>query len=117
VGIRNMIGRITASEEEADREELQDFCAGVDATPLDQVELRAPGRFVGEIRSIRIVPRSGADALEIEFTDGWASATAVFLGRRKIAGLTPGRRLLVRGVAGLDRGRTVIVNPVYELLQ
>ncbi len=117
MGIRSMLGRITASEEEADREELREFCSGVDATPLDQVVTRAPGRFVGEIRSIRIVPRAGADALEVEFTDGWGAATAVFLGRRKIAGLTPGRRLLVRGVAGLESGRTVMVNPVYELLQ
>ena len=116
MGIRKMVGRLTKPIEDADREELQAYCSLVNATPLDEIVLRAPGRYVGEIRSIRIVPRAGADALEVAFTDGRSLATAVFLGRRKIAGLTPGRRMLVEGVPGTDNGRTVIVNPVYTLL-
>ncbi|MCU1456919.1 MAG: ATP-dependent helicase RecG [Actinomycetia bacterium] len=117
MGIRKMVGRLTKPVEDADREELEAYCSVVDATPLDQLVLRSRGRYVGEIRSIRIVPRAGADALEVAFTDGRGSATAVFLGRRKIAGLTPGRRMLVEGVAGTDSGRTVIVNPIYTLLK
>jgi hypothetical protein len=40
----------------------------------------------------------------------------VFLGRRKLAGMKPGRRLYVNGVAGRDGRRFLIYNPEYQLL-
>jgi hypothetical protein len=40
----------------------------------------------------------------------------VFLGRRQIAGIEPGARLIVEGVAGERAGQLVILNPDYELL-
>jgi hypothetical protein len=41
---------------------------------------------------------------------------AVFLGRRKIAGVSPGRRILLSGVAGRDGNRFMFYNPEYTLL-
>ena len=49
-------------------------------------------------------------------SDGGASVTAVFLGRRKIAGPSPGRRLVMGGVAGKDGTRYLVYNPEYQLL-
>ena len=40
----------------------------------------------------------------------------VWLGRRRLAGVEPGRRVRVAGFVTSDRGRTVIYNPRYELL-
>ena len=60
--------------------------------------------------------RGGADALEATVSDGRATATAVFLGRRKIPGLTPGRRVIFDGVLTSDDGRHVIYNPLYTLV-
>jgi hypothetical protein len=39
----------------------------------------------------------------------------VWLGRRRIAGIEPGRRLLARGRVGLHEGQLAIYNPWYEL--
>jgi hypothetical protein len=44
--------------------------------------------------------------------------TAVFLGRRKIPGLSPGRRVLLQGVVTAQgHGEPgVIYNPIYQLV-
>ena len=49
-------------------------------------------------------------------TDGRGTVTAVFLGRRKIVGLSPGRRVLLSGLTVRDGRRMLLYNPVYELL-
>jgi hypothetical protein len=42
--------------------------------------------------------------------------TAVFLGRRKIGGISPGRRVVLEGVPTHDGPRRVMYNPIYTLL-
>ncbi len=64
---------------------------------MDGLVPRQPVRVGGEIKSVRIVPRAGAPALEVTVSDGRGSVVAVFLGRRKIAGMSPGRQRRVRG--------------------
>jgi hypothetical protein len=41
--------------------------------------------------------------------------TLVWLGRRRIAGIEPGRRLVATGRVGFYNGRPAIYNPKYEL--
>jgi len=62
------------------------------------------------------VPRAGAPALEVTITDGRGAVVAVFLGRRKVAGMSPGRRVALAGMAAHSGNRFVLVNPAYELL-
>ncbi len=42
--------------------------------------------------------------------------TAVFLGRRKILGISPGRRVFLEGVVANDGGTNVMYNPLYEFV-
>lgn len=116
VALRKMVERLTKPTEERDREALEKYCDALGVTPMSQIAPRTPVRVAGEIRTVRIVPRAGAPALEVTVNDGRGSVVAVFLGRRKLAGMSPGRRLVVRGVAGRDGGRYLIYNPEYELL-
>ena len=44
------------------------------------------------------------------------AVTAVFFGRKKIAGLTPGRRMVIEGMVAPLNNRAFFYNPVYELL-
>jgi hypothetical protein len=111
-----MVGRLTRSVEEIDRENLEAYCTRLDATPIDQIELRRPARVAGEVRSLRIVPRAGADALEATVNDGRGSVTAVFLGRRRLLGMSPGRRVVLEGVVTSEGRRRLLYNPVYTLL-
>jgi hypothetical protein len=116
MALRKFVDRLTKPVEELDRERLDDFCRDLDLVPLDAVEIRRPTRVGGEVKSVRIVPRAGADALEVTVNDGRGSVTGVFLGRRKILGMSPGRRLVLEGVATRDGSRLVIYNPLYTLL-
>jgi hypothetical protein len=116
VALRKLVGKLTPKpQEEVDRAKLDQFRSDNRGVPLDEVANRARVRVAGEVRSVRIVPRAGADALEVLLTDGHGSVTAVFLGRRKIAGISPGRKLVAEGLTCKDGRRLLLYNPVYEL--
>ena len=120
--LRKFVEKLTKPVDEQDREQLVSWCTEHGGTPLDQLQVRQPVRIVGEIRSVRIVPRAGAASLEATVQDGRGAVTAVFLGRRKIAGLSPGRRVVLEGVVTSHRGGAdndgdhLLYNPVYQLL-
>jgi hypothetical protein len=116
VALRKKFDRWTKPIEELDRRDLEAYCTKLGTTPLDEVEFRKPVRVVGEVRSLRIVPRAGADALEASVNDGRSSVTAVFLGRRRISGVSPGRRIVLEGVMTGEGRHRIIYNPVYTLL-
>jgi hypothetical protein len=116
VALRKFVARMTKPVAELDREELSEFSVSAGGQPLDEIVERTRVRAVGEVKAVRIVPRAGAPALEVVITDGRGSLTAVFLGRRKIVGISPGRRLIVAGMVARDHNRMLVFNPVYELL-
>ena len=116
MALRKLVERITKPVEEQDREDLDAFCAGLGCVRLDEIEARVPVRVAGEIRSVRIVPRAGAPALEVTVNDGRGSVTGVFLGRRKILGISPGKRIIFEGVASREGLEAQIFNPIYTLL-
>jgi RecG-like helicase len=107
--------RLTTSVDELDRAQLITFCDECNFTPMTEIVPRTEVRVGGEVRSVRMVPRAGAPALEVTLSDGRGSATAVFLGRRKIAGIVPGRRMAVEGIAGRTGNRFLMLNPIYTL--
>jgi hypothetical protein len=113
---KKMVERLTKPVEEVDREQLTAFCDARLLAPMDAIVPRHQVRVGGEVRSVRIVPRAGAPALEVTVSDGRGSVVGVFLGRRKIAGLAPGRRVALEGVTARDGKRYLVFNPVYELL-
>ena len=116
MALRKMVERLRTSVEELDRQKLSEYCSTLGTTPLDAIEPRRPIRAAGEVRTVRIVPRAGAAALEATVSDGRGSITAVFLGRRKVAGITPGRKVVIEGVVGVEGTQKLVYNPVYRLL-
>jgi hypothetical protein len=54
-------------------------------------------------------------ALEAELWDGSGLITLVWLGRRRIAGIEPGRSVKVTGRVGAQDKLRVMFNPRYEL--
>jgi hypothetical protein len=116
MALRKAVQRLTRPVEQIDREELVQFCDVHGFTPLDALQPRTRVATGGEVRSVRIVPRAGAPALEVTVSDGRAAATAVFLGRRKIAGLTPGRKVSLRGMVARDGNQFVIYNPEWSFV-
>jgi RecG-like helicase len=116
MAFKKMVERLTKSVDDLDREQLTEFCDARLFEPMDHLVPRRPVRVGGEVRAVRIVPRAGAPALEVTLSDGRGQVVAVFLGRRKIAGMSPGRRVAVSGMIAKDGTRAVVFNPVYELL-
>jgi len=114
--LKKMVERLTKPTDQLDREQLTQFCDMRRLSPMDGLVARQPVRVGGEIRSVRIVPRAGAPALEVTVSDGRGSVVAVFLGRRKLAGMSPGRKVAFEGVVADNGLRATITNPAYELL-
>lgn len=102
------------AEIEAD-EERQDAHRSVGCTPVDQLNNRSRASVSGVIRSVTLRPREGVPALEAELYDGSGALDLVWLGRREIAGISPGRRLKIEGLVCLVDGRRTVFNPKYEL--
>ncbi|WP_182111310.1 MULTISPECIES: OB-fold nucleic acid binding domain-containing protein [unclassified Actinotalea] len=100
--------QLEADEEQ--RETRRQGCASV-------AELQDRRRAVvsGVIRSVTLRPRTTVPALEAELYDGSGSLTLVWLGRRSIHGIDPGRRLRAEGLVCAQSGRPTMFNPRYEL--
>ena len=78
---------------------------------------REPARLRGTLRTVTLRPRGGVPALEAELYDGTGTVTVIWLGRRRIAGIDPGRAMEVSGRIGrLPDGARILYNPKYELL-
>ena len=117
VSIRSSLRqRLGASVAELDRTRLQDRCRGLDVTPINEAPRRVPVRVGGEVKRVIVAPRNGVPNLEVMVSDGTGSVTAVFAGRRRIAGIEHGRAIVLEGVP-VDLGdRAVIYNPAYTLV-
>ena len=81
-----------------------------DAPDRERVTLR------GSLRTVTLRPRAGVPALEAELNDGSGVITVVWLGRRRIAGIEPGRAIEVEGRIGAYAGVRLMYNPRYQLI-
>jgi hypothetical protein len=88
--------------------------AGFD--PIGEAPDRERVRLHGTLRTVTLRPRGGVPALEAELYDGTGSVTIIWLGRRRIAGIAPGRSVEVRGRIGRQDNQRILFNPRYELM-
>ena len=77
---------------------------------------RTSVRLRGTLKTVTLRPRGGVPALEAELFDGSDSLMLVWLGRREIAAISPGRSMEVEGRIGRHGGDRIIYNPRYTLL-
>lgn len=115
--LRRTLHRFTASEHELDAEDLEGQISEFGALPCRDAagHERERACIVGRLKSVRFVPHSNAPTLEAELYDGTGTVSLIWLGRRRIAGIEPGRTLVVRGRISDQGLRRVIFNPWYEL--
>jgi len=106
---------IAAAHEQIQAEELQARVADVHATPIADLADRDQCEVAGTLRTVTVRPRGNSPTLQAELWDGSGSVTLVWLGRRNIPGIEPGRHLKVRGRVSSHRGTRTIFNPGYEL--
>ena len=116
MGIRSFGKRLTADNLEIDSERLCERFKEYDFINIADSQGRTRTKLAGEIKRMRINPRSGVPAVELVINDGTGEATVIFSGRRNIPGVDHGKCIMVDGVPHRDGGRTVILNPAYTLL-
>ena len=112
---RRALSRLTVDEQELHGRELQTEAVSAGATHVAQCSVGAPVCVAGQLRAVVLRPRAGAPTLEAELYDGTGTVTLIWLGRRQIRGIDPGRALVARGRLTKQDGRPTIYNPSYEL--
>lgn len=113
--LRRTISKWANSSDQIDRD-LQLAFRHDDCVPIGELRLREEVRLRGTLRTVTLRPRGGVPALEAELYDGTGAITLVWLGRRRIGGIAPGRDVQVIGRVGLQEGVPVLFNPRYELI-
>jgi RecG-like helicase len=110
--------RLTRTRGELEAEELQREVEQADDEGLTSIDACRPGETVtvrGMVRSVTLRPASTVPALEIELYDGSGTVQVVWLGRRRIPGIDPGRTMVVCGRLTCNTENPTIYNPKYEL--
>jgi hypothetical protein len=114
--LKDRLRKVVASQAEIEAdEERADAVRAVGCIPVEQLTNRSRASVSGVIRSVTLRPREGVPALEAELYDGSGTLDLVWLGRREIAGVAPGRRAKIEGLVCLVDGRKTVFNPKYEL--
>lgn len=113
--LRRMLRRLTASEAEIEADELRQESARCGGVPALQCVRGQVVSIAGRLRTVVYTPRTNLPTLEADLYDGSDVVTLVWLGRRHIAGIEPGRHLTARGRVAVRDDRKVIYNPYYEL--
>jgi hypothetical protein len=80
-----------------------------DATVGEVVEIS------GSVHSVTLHPSGGVESFEADVADDTGIVHLVWLGRRRLTGIVPSRRITARGRVAVRGGRKVIFNPEYEL--
>jgi hypothetical protein len=113
--LRRMVDRLTSTSEELDAQELQEESRDRGAKAVRDCGNGERVTVSGTVRALTLRPVGGVPALEAELYDGSGTVNLVWLGRRKITGVDPGRSLSVHGRVTQQGGTRVIFNPAYEL--
>lgn len=113
--IRRFLRRLAASEAELEAEDLQRESAECGGTPVRTCTRGQLVTITGRLRTVVYTPRTNLPTLEADLFDGTDLVTLVWLGRRHIAGIEPGRMLTARGRVAVRDDCKVIYNPYYEL--
>jgi hypothetical protein len=113
--LRRALHRLTTPDHVLDAENRQEQSLESGGTPVHRCRDRAQVCVVGMLRTVTIQPRGGSPSLQAELWDGSGSVDVVWIGRRRIAGIEPGRVIRAEGRMTQRDGRRVMFNPRYEL--
>ena len=112
--LKRALSRLATTTPEMEAAELREDAAAAGCEPIARCGDREVVTVHGTLRTVTLRPRGGVAALEAELYDGSGTVTVIWLGRRRIGGVTPGRQLTVCGRLGMQGDQRVLYNPRYE---
>ena len=115
-GLRRALSRFAAPQHQVHAEQERERAVRMGGTAIAELPLRQRATICGTLRAVTLRPRAGVPALVAELYDGTGSLSIVWLGRRQIGGIEPGRRVKVQGLVTEVAGQRVLYNPRYELV-
>ncbi|WP_426570758.1 hypothetical protein [Aquihabitans sp. McL0605] len=115
--LKNLREKLTKSLDDIEGERLQGRLADLGIQPIAGAPTREQVLLAGEVQGLQVVPRAGSASLEVTLSDGSGRAVAVFTGRKRLGGVDCGRRILIEGVGRTERGRLVVLNPAYTIVE
>jgi hypothetical protein len=113
---RSALSRMVAPQHQVHAEREQERAVQMGGSPISDLVTRHTATVCGTLSSVTLRPRAGVPALEAALYDGTGTIKVIWLGRRQIAGVEPGRRLRVMGMVTTSEGDRAIYNPRYELV-
>jgi RecG-like helicase len=108
--------RLIPSVDELEADELREHSKDRRCAIVAEAPLAVPLTLSGTLRTVTLRPRADVAALEAELYDGTGTVTLIWLGRRAIRGITPGRTVMATGRVNRQGDHLVMFNPTYELL-
>jgi RecG-like helicase len=115
--LKRFIRKLTSDVEDLDADDLSRDAERSGARKACDCQGGEEVTMVGRLRSVELSPKEAAATLQAELYDGTDGVTLIWVGRRRIPGIEPGRRIKVRGRVAMRNGRKVLYNPYYELRQ
>lgn len=114
--LRRLSDKLTKSVTQLEADELQEDAARLGCTPMCDLRDRQEATVSGTVRAVTLRPRVNVPALAVDLYDGSRTINLVWLGRRTIGGIEPGRYLRATGRVTYARGVPTIFNPAYEIV-
>lgn len=112
---RRMLKRLTSDVDTLDAADLSTDSARSGAQRAAECACGQEVTVFGRLRSVEFCPQDADATLEAELFDGTEGVTLIWMGRRRIPGIEPGRTMRVKGRLAVRDGRKVLYNPIYEI--
>lgn len=114
---RRMLRKLTSDVGVLDADDLSSDAERSGAQRASECACGQEVEVLGRLRSVEFCPQDADASLEAELFDGTEGVTLIWMGRRRIPGIEPGRTMRVRGRLAVRDGRKVLYNPYYEICQ
>ena len=112
---RRLVRQLTSDVLDLDAQDLSRQVEQSGARRASECNSGQAVTVLGRLRSVEHRPKAAVATLEAELFDGSEGIILVWLGRRQIPGIEPGRTVKASGRIAVRDGRKVLYNPYYEL--
>lgn len=112
---RRTLDKVVVSEADRDDTKLMREALEKGAVTAKECCDRQRVSVHGTLRSVIMQPSEERPRMEARLYDGTGEVALVWLGRRRIKAIEPGRSLTAEGTVLVSDGQRVIFNPRYEL--
>ena len=116
MGIRTWWRRVTSTAAELDALELRAESEEFGAAVIENVGQGQVQTLKGTITSLVFRPETRVPMLEADLFDGSGSIRLVWMGHRKIRGISPGTKMAVTGRLLHHEGQLTMFNPNYAVI-